>query len=143
MTREIIEEKIESYVSKLVKKTDYKVSFCVVSKTKPDLKDIKTFMTEIFLCSDFIVADREKTLTFYRHLFAYFAFLVGYNDEQIANFLERDRTSILHAKKKITSFLEIKDKMTVECCQLLYNKLSETYGKNIFRPNFIKGYITQ
>lgn len=141
MTREIIEQKIEAYTSKLVKKTDFKVNFAVVSKTKPDLIDIKKFMTDTFLCSDFIVADREKTITFYRHMFCYFAFILGYNDEQIANFIKRDRTSILHAKKKITSFLEIKDKMTVECCQILYTKILEEYGKDIFRPNFIQRYL--
>ena len=143
MDRQLIEKKIEAYANKLLKKTDYKINFVIVSKTKPDLDDIRIFMIESFLCPEFVVKSREKTVAFYRQIFATFASIIGYKDEEIAKFLDKDRTTIIHCRRCILNYLEIKDPVTTDSFNLLYNKIAETYGKNIFGTNPFKRYYPE
>jgi hypothetical protein len=143
MDRELIQNKIQAYADKLLKKTDYEIKISLVSKTRPEMEDIKIFMIEAFYCSEIMEENREKSVAFYRQLFAIFASMLGYNDTQVSTYLGKHRTFIIYARRCILNYLDIKDPMTVESFNLLYNKLTQTYGKDIFRANSFERYYPQ
>lgn len=58
---------------------------------------------------------RKRELVYARQLYCYFATkLTGYSLDFIAQLIKRDHSTVIHSKKRIIEFLDIKDMITVD-----------------------------
>lgn len=137
LTREEVEDKISILVTKLAKNSVYKINYRVSSKIFPDLKDIDQSIHYLYNTVDFKNKSREAHIVFYRHIFCKVAYDLGYKHPSIASYLNKDRTSIIHAIKKINDYLAIKDPETTKVYSSITNYLIDTYGETIYGRDII------
>jgi hypothetical protein len=139
LTRQEIEEKLESLIVRLTKKSPYKINYSVSSKEFPDLKDVELTIRSIYRTECFKTKSRESQYVFYRQIFCKVAHDLGYKDPKIAAYLNKDRTTIIYAVKQVKNYLQIKDPEMTKVYETITNHLINTYGETIFRRNIISG----
>lgn len=137
LTREEIEDKMHSLATKLSRNSIYKINYRISSKTFPDLKDVDQSIHHLYNTVDFKNKSREAHIVFYRHIFCKVAYDLGYKHPYIANYLNKDRTSVIHAINKIEDYLAIKDPETTKVYNSITNHLIDTYGETIYGRDII------
>lgn len=143
LTRQEIEDKMATVVHRLSKNSIYKINYRISSKAYPELKDIDQAIHHLYDIDNFKIKSRKGHIVFYRYIFCKVAYNVGYKHPSIADYLSKDRTTIIHAIKKIDGYLEIKDPMTTKVYKKIINHLIDTYGETIFRRDIIQGINSQ
>jgi len=114
------------------------LSFPMVEEVLGDYEDTSEFSLEKLLrmvctyykveVSDVVSESRKHTLINARSMYSYFATEVyGAIQEDASRLLKKDRTTLIHYKRKVKGYLDINDEATV----LEFNQLKEKL-ENVF-----------
>lgn len=143
LTRQEIEDKMATVVHRLSRNSIYKIDYRISSPNYPELKDVEQAIYHLYDTTNFKIKSREAHIVFYRHIFCKVAYDAGYKHPSIADYLNKDRTTIIHAIRKIEDYLEIKDPETTKVYKNIINHLIDTYGETIFRRDIIQRVNSQ
>lgn len=114
------------------------LSFPMVEEVLGDYEDTSTFTLEKLLrmvcnyykveVSEVVSESRKQILINARSMYSYFATEVyGAIQEDASRLLKKDRTTLIHYKRKVKGYLDINDEVTV----LEFNQLKEKL-ENVF-----------
>jgi len=114
------------------------LSFPMVEEVLGDYEDTSTFTLEKLLrmvcnyykveVSEVVSESRKQNLINARSMYSYFATEVyGAIQEDASRLLKKDRTTLIHYKRKVKGYLDINDEVTV----LEFNQLKEKL-ENVF-----------
>jgi len=91
--------------------------------------------------SDFLSGTRKQHVIFYKHVGMALMFGSGITSTLIAEIMNVDHSSVIHATKKVINMLEVKDKAYMKCLDILlrdtvgYSRKNEDSNNNLILSN--------
>ena len=134
--RNKVEDYVRSFKSRLSKK--YGIHAIVVYNYTPKLKGPLELYELEEICNKYVdmilhpggIKSRSRLshVVIYRQIFMYIASKMGYSSTYIGRYLNYDHATVIHARKAISSLLEINDRKIVLAFKKVENGIKETIG---------------